>query len=498
MKAKLLRWTLLFVLMLPIIPLFGQAQETNHVADKFDPVQSGAVPVDEVRAQFEATKAKAETGDAQAQYNLGHYFANGQGVAQDYAEAVKWYRKAAEQGNADGQFELGRCYANGQGAARDKVEAVKWFRKAAEQGFAQAQCELAMQLGFLGDQNEGIKWLREAAQNGVAEAQCELGMAYLGYAAFFDKVVPKDAVEAVQWLGKAAEQGDAQAQGNLGDCYFRGQGTIRDYIQAYKWVNLAAAQGYTGEDLPLSRVEQLMTPDQIAEGKRLSAEFTPGKEMPGQSKEPPGSTSEFEATKAKAETGDAQAQYNLGVCYDRGRGVARDHAEAVKWYQEAANQGYAEAQNALGLCYGHPPFEGLFPPRAFVKAVEWYREAANQGYAEAQYNLGRCYFLGQGVTQDYVQAYKWFNLAAAQGKTDANMFLNASAVHLSPEAIAEAEKLSGEFVPRKQGEREMPNCHRSNQNQPRKVELNQPPAFHRRNKHFRSKKLHSRALQGDF
>lgn len=60
MKAKLLRWTLLFVLMLPIIPLFGQAQETNHVADKFDPVQSGAVPVDEVRAQFEATKAKAE------------------------------------------------------------------------------------------------------------------------------------------------------------------------------------------------------------------------------------------------------------------------------------------------------------------------------------------------------------------------------------------------------------------------------------------------------
>ena len=41
-------------------------------------------------------------------------------------------------------------------------------------------------------------------------------------------------------------------------------------------------------------------------------------------------------------------------------------------------------------------------------------------------------------------------------------------------------------------------CHWSNQNQPRKVELNQPPAFHRRNKHFRSKKLHSRALQGDF
>ncbi len=158
-----------------------------------------------------------------------------------------------------------------------------------------------------------------------------------------------------------------------------------------------------------------------------------------------------------AEQNLADAQYNLGICYDQGRGVAKDDAEAVKLYREAANQGYAEAQNALGLCYDRPPFEGLFPLRAFVKAVEWYLKAANQGYAEAQYNLGRCYFLGQGVTQDYVQAYKWFNLAAAQGKTDANMFLNASAVHLSPEAIAEAERLSSEFVPRKQGEREMPN-----------------------------------------
>ena len=47
-----------------------------------------------------------------------------------------------------------------------------------------------------------------------------------------------------------------------------------------------------------------MTPDQIAEGKWLSAEFTPGKETPGQRKETPGSTSEFKATKAKAETGE--------------------------------------------------------------------------------------------------------------------------------------------------------------------------------------------------
>ena len=58
---------------------------------------------------------------------------NGQGVAKDEVEAVKWYRKAAEQNDADAQNNLGVCYANGQGVAKDEVEAVKWYRKAAEQ-----------------------------------------------------------------------------------------------------------------------------------------------------------------------------------------------------------------------------------------------------------------------------------------------------------------------------------------------------------------------------
>ena len=67
---------------------------------------------------------------------------NGQGVAKDEAEAVKWYRKAAEQNDAEAQYNLGICYANGQGVAKDEAEAVKWYRKAAEQNDAAAQCNL--------------------------------------------------------------------------------------------------------------------------------------------------------------------------------------------------------------------------------------------------------------------------------------------------------------------------------------------------------------------
>jgi uncharacterized protein len=67
----------------------------------------------------------------------------GKGVPQDYAEAVKWYRRAAEQGHARAQHNLGAMYFNGRGVLQDCVEAEKWRRRAAEQGFAEAQMSLA-------------------------------------------------------------------------------------------------------------------------------------------------------------------------------------------------------------------------------------------------------------------------------------------------------------------------------------------------------------------
>ena len=76
----------------------------------------------------------------------------GQGVPQDYAEAVKWYRKAADQGNAPAQSNLGLMYDKGQGVPQDYAEAVKWFRKAAEQGDAPAQSNL----GWMYEEGQGV------------------------------------------------------------------------------------------------------------------------------------------------------------------------------------------------------------------------------------------------------------------------------------------------------------------------------------------------------
>ena len=59
----------------------------------------------------------AEQGLAVAQYNVGLFYQTGQGVAQNYTEAMRWYRKAAEQGNVDAQFNLGDMYVFGNGVS---------------------------------------------------------------------------------------------------------------------------------------------------------------------------------------------------------------------------------------------------------------------------------------------------------------------------------------------------------------------------------------------
>ncbi len=73
----------------------------------------------------------AEQGRYGAQYNLGFMYSNGQGVPQDAAEAVKWYRKAAEQGDADAQNNLGVMYDKGRSVTQNYVQAHMWYNLAA-------------------------------------------------------------------------------------------------------------------------------------------------------------------------------------------------------------------------------------------------------------------------------------------------------------------------------------------------------------------------------
>ena len=80
-------------------------------------------------------------------------------------------------------------------------------------------------------------------------------------------------------------------------------------------------------------------------------------------------------TRQRADQGDANAQFNLGVMYASGLGVPQDDVQAAAWYRQAADQGHADAQYYLGVMYA----TGQGVPQDFTQAVAWYRQAADQG-----------------------------------------------------------------------------------------------------------------------
>jgi len=80
-----------------------------------------------------AVQTLAEQGDAKAQFALGTMYRDGHGVPQDYAETLRWWRKAAELGLVDAQFALGNMYAGDSGIAQDNILAHMWYSIATAQ-----------------------------------------------------------------------------------------------------------------------------------------------------------------------------------------------------------------------------------------------------------------------------------------------------------------------------------------------------------------------------
>lgn len=257
-----------------------------------------------------------------------------------------------------------------------KSKAFEQNRKNAEQGLADAQYALGLCYakgeGVVIDMAEAVKWYRKAAEQGLAVAQCELG----------DSV--QDKAEAVKWYHKAAEQGFTRAQVSLGSCYQYGSGVKSDITEAERWYQEAAKNGCEWAQKRLKKLNEL-----------------------------------FQLRK-DAENGDKKAQYELGCCYDNRDGVARDEAEAVKWWHKAAEQGYPEAQFDLGCYYMNDKND---------EAVKWWKKAAENGHEEAQYTLGLHYYKGDGVIQDKTEAVKWWRKAAENNHKGAQYELGSCYYH---------------------------------------------------------------------
>jgi localization factor PodJL len=155
-------------------------------------------------------RQSAAGGEPRSQFEIAAIYAEGRAIAQDYAEAAKWYERAAAQGFAPAQYRLGNLYEAGQGLDKDIEVAKLWYQRAAEAGNRMAMHNLAALHagGLLGDQEfeTAAEWFEQAAARGMTDSQFNLGMLYargLG--------VEQDFEQSYKWFSLAARNGDSDA-----------------------------------------------------------------------------------------------------------------------------------------------------------------------------------------------------------------------------------------------------------------------------------------------
>jgi len=130
--------------------------------------------------------------------------------AGDYASAVATWRPLAESGNADAQFNLGQAHRLGRGVPQDLRQAEQWFERAARQRHEQAGTNLGLLLFQNGRAREAMPWIQAAALRGDPRAQYVFGTAL-----FNGDIVRRDLPRAYAMMSAAAAQNFPQADAQL-------------------------------------------------------------------------------------------------------------------------------------------------------------------------------------------------------------------------------------------------------------------------------------------
>ena len=175
-----------------------------------------------------------------------------------------------------------------------------------------------------------------------------------------------------------AEAGDADAQYEVGIKYLKGHGVEQDTSRAMHWLKLSAQSG-----------------NERAAGKLQHMQEQRNR---------------FEATLKKATTGDAQAQYTVGMMFLKGKGTAQDGARARDWIGKSARQSNQKAITRLGILY----LKGEGGDRDYAHALELFNSVSNDSVL-AQYYLGEMYAAGKGVDRNFNTAIDWYRKAVDGG-----------------------------------------------------------------------------------
>ncbi|MCO6411165.1 MAG: sel1 repeat family protein [Thiogranum sp.] len=207
---------------------------------------------------FEENLAKAQSGDPDAQYEVGIMFLKGQGVEADRAQAVKWLTSASAAGNEAAAAKLRRM--------DDREGKFQELLKAAENGDSGAQYDIAMMYlkgqGIEQDKTQARLWLNRAAKQGDAKAITRLGI--LNYKGELGK---RDYSEA-QRLFEQVQDESVLAQYYLGEMYAAGEGVEMNYATAIDWYRRAADGGFRRASGKIINLEEELKMQQRRDARR--------------------------------------------------------------------------------------------------------------------------------------------------------------------------------------------------------------------------------------
>jgi hypothetical protein len=343
-----------------------------------------------------------------------------QGSASSHgSKAIQHFRSAAALGHIRAKFDWGVCYVRGIGVdinQETQKKALDLWTQAANKGCASAQFNLGStaERNYEESNNEEFAAMAEYYYQQVAEEESPVAQYRLGE--FYRK--RGNYKMAVHWYTRGANgHGHSDCQYRLVDCYLKGLGVERSYRRAIAYCRYAADQEH---EMAISIIEKLKN---AAKANDPYSQWVMGLYYAGTGEfscSPEDAKESVKWFKNAAENGYANAQYNLGVCYKDGEGVQEDEQAAREWFQRAASQSNAAANYMLGLFYqqgrGGLKQDDKEAAKCFLSAAE--------NNVDAQYNLGVCYKDGKGVKQDNKESLKYFQRAAEEGDRRAQCTLS--------------------------------------------------------------------------
>ena len=149
---------------------------------------------------LQVLRDRAAQGLPDAQISLGEIYFAGSGVAQDYAEAAKWFRLAAKQGFPDTtpEIALGVMYADGKGVPKDATESLKWYLRAAEKGDPHGQ--LSVGTSYLMGRGTAVNYLEAYKWLTLCGSECENGPAAAAAIVSRKYISPAERSKADKWV----------------------------------------------------------------------------------------------------------------------------------------------------------------------------------------------------------------------------------------------------------------------------------------------------------